>query len=221
MNSIFSYESKFTQMLLQLADLFIMNVLFVLCCIPLFTIGAAQSALYSGIRQMLNKEDDSSCIKAFFKGFASGFGKITLLHTLLLMLIAVLIWITGIAAILSENGFSTWLCGLAVCLVVLFHSMLAPFHSNFDCTPWQLLRNVFFTVMAYPIRALGVAILTWIPFIVLLLDLYIFLQGFPIWALLYYSVAFLFSHSIMKAPFTELREDFLEAHNEASTEEPV
>lgn len=219
MDSIFSYESKFVQMLIQLADMVLMNVLYVICCIPLFTIGAAQAALHSGIRQLMNKEDDSSCFKAFFNGFANGFGKISLVHTLLLILMAVLIWATGIAAIISGNSLPTWICVIAVCLAVLFHSMLAFFHANFDCTPWQLLKNVYFIVLAHPIRSLGVAVLIWLPFIVLLLNLYLFLQGFLLWSFLYYSVAFLFCYSIMKKPFNELKENFLAAQAEKTEAE--
>jgi len=219
MDSIFSYESKLVQMLIQLADLVILNLLYVLCCIPVVTIGAAQAALHSGIRQMMNKESDGSCIKAYFKGLVSGFGKITLLHTLLLIFIAVLIWATGIAAIMSGNSLPTWICVLAVCLAALYYSMLNFFHSNFDCTVWQLLKNVYLMVLAHPIRSLGVAVLIWLPFIVLLVNLYLFLQGFPLWAFLYYSVAFLFCYSIMKKPFNELKEDFLAAHPENTAAE--
>lgn len=219
MDSIFSYESKFMQMLMQLADLVFMNVLYVLCCIPLFTIGAAQAALHSGIRQLMNKENDLSCYKAFFKGFASGFGKITLLHTLLLILIALLIWAAGIAAIMSGNSLPTWICVLAVCLAVLFHSMLIFFHSYFDCTPWQLLKNTYLMLLAHPIRSLAMAVLIWLPFVVLLLNMYLFLQGFPLWAFLYYGVAFLFCYSIMKKPFNELKENFLAAQAETAEAE--
>ena len=211
MDSIFSYESKFVQMLTQLADLVFLNVLYVFCCIPLFTIGAAQAALHSGIQQMLNKEDDRSCFKAFFRGFRSGFGKITLLHTLLLIIIAVLIWATGIAAIISGNTLSTWLCVLAVCVAALYHSMLTFFHSYFDCTPYLLLKNVLLIILAHPLRSLVVAVLVWFPLGVLMLNAYLFLQGFPLWALLYYGVAFLFCHSIMKKPFNEIKERFLSA----------
>lgn len=211
MNSLFSYESKFTQMLLQIADLLILNVLFILCSIPIFTIGAAQAALHSGIRQMLNKEDDTSCVKAFFKGFAGGFGKITLAHILILLVIAVLLWATGIAAIRSGNTLPTWICVIAVSIAVMVHTTLAHFHAHFDCTPWQLIKNSFLMVVAHPLRSFAAAVLTWIPFIVLLLNVYLAMQGFPLWVTLYYGVAFLLCNSIMKKPMAGLREDFLKA----------
>ena len=90
MKNIFSYESKFMQTLLVAADYIILNAVFILCCLPVFTIGAAQAGLYTGIRVLRDKEDDSSCLKAFFRGFKSGFGKITLVWCLFAVVIAIL-----------------------------------------------------------------------------------------------------------------------------------
>lgn len=212
MEHAFSYESKFMQLMLQLADLLILNLLFLLCCIPIVTIGAAQAGLYNGIRQMMNKDDDRSCIKAFFKGFANGFGKITLVHTCFMLIIAMLAYVLYLLLVLQKAGFQSspvWMTILALGICILFSSMLAPFHASFGCTAWQLVRNMYYVVMAYFIRSLVVAILIWLPVGIALMDLYIFMRAFPIWTFLYYSVAFLFIYSLTKKPFGDLKEDFL------------
>ena len=212
MDSIFSYESKLVQMLLKLADMMILNIIYVLFCLPIFTIGAAQAGLHAGIRQLRNQEDDTSCTKAFFRGFASGFGKITLVHTLGMLVVGVLIRFTII--VLQFDGglsFSAWVSIGAISLAILFLSQIPLFHSNFDCKGIQLPRNAFLIVMAHPIRSLGVALLIWAPAILGLLDLYLLLRGLPIWMLLYYSTAFLFCNSITKKPIEGLKEDFRKA----------
>ena len=210
MDSIFSYDSKLVQMLIRLADLMLLNILFIICCIPLVTIGAAQTGLHSAIMQMQNKDKEESVYTAFFKGFANGFGKITFVYTLGLVLILLLIWATGIAISLSGNSFSTWMCVIACTISVILHSMLTPFHANFDCTPRQLMKNVYLMTLAHPLRAIANALLTWIPILVFLLDMYTFLRIIPVWVMLYYSTAFLFCHSVMKKPFNGLKEDFEE-----------
>lgn len=221
MENIFSYDSKITQLLLKLSDLLFMNLLFILLCIPVVTIGAAQSALYAGIRQMMNKEDDRSCIKAFFKGFASGFGKITLVHTVFLVIMALIVYVLY-GVLVYQNGEFTlpaWLCVLVLAVCILFHSMLAPFHACFDCTAWQLARNMYFVVMAYFIRAIAVAVLVWIPLAWFLVDAFSFMQGIPVWGLLYYSVAYLFVYSLMNKPFESLKQEFLDKEKEAALPE--
>lgn len=218
MLEIFRYDSKFMQMMLKLADMILLNLLFILFCIPIVTIGAAQAGLFSGIRQLMNKEDDSSCIKAFFRGFASGFGKITLVHTCFLIVMALLCVNLYAVLVLKYAGFHApvWMCIVALVICVLFHSMLAPFHSCFGCTAWQLVRNMYFVIMAYFIRSVIVAVLVWLPIGVFLLDAYFFMQGFPVWCLLYYSFAYLFVYSIMKKPFEGLKKDFLDAQKKTA-----
>ena len=64
--NIFNYESKFNQMVMVLADMIILNLLYLICCIPIFTIGAAQAGLYTAVRAMRDDEDYvGSCYAAF------------------------------------------------------------------------------------------------------------------------------------------------------------
>ena len=151
-----SYESKFMQALLVIADYILLNLLFVLCCIPVFTIGAAQSALYSGIRVAMDPENDENCMKAFFKGFTNGFFTITLAWGLLTVLLVAVVLLSMTA---YTMGAPVWPLAIAVVIVVLFQSLVAAFHSRFTCTPWQLIRNVWFLTFAHPLRSIGVALI--------------------------------------------------------------
>jgi len=78
MKNIFSYDSKLVTSLSFIADLFILNLLYLVCCLPLFTIGAAQAGLHNAVRILQDPLDGRSTVKAFFRGFKEGFGRITL-----------------------------------------------------------------------------------------------------------------------------------------------
>ena len=111
--NIFSYESKFSQVLMFVADLAILNLVFVLCCIPIFTIGAAQAALYSGIRTLQDPEDGESPVKAFFRAFKIGFGSVTgawFVFSVLEFLMASIIY-----GMLLVPGFPVWTAILGKC----------------------------------------------------------------------------------------------------------
>ena len=209
MGSIFSYESTPMQILMFLGDLMILNFLFIICCIPIFTIGAAQAGLYTGLRVLMDKEDDSSPSGAFFRGFATGFGKVTIawgIATLILVAVA----LAGYVAI--YNGAPLWIVIVGVCICALFQSLVSAFHARFDCTPMQLLRNTWFLVIAHPLRSIGIAILIWLPVIDALSDMYPFMMRTPIWGTLYYSTAFLFANTFLKKPFQTLIDNFNEVH---------
>ncbi len=210
MKGIFSYESKFFQFLVQLANLIFLNFLFLLCCLPVFTIGAAQAGLMNATRIMQDPENDSSWLKAFFRGFSSGFLRITVIWAVCLviigfmlqMLFAVIyfdaIWHNGpmISAILALAAF------------MLFQSMVMAFHSRFDCTALQLIRSAWFMILMHPIKALCMTLLIWGPVILALLDLYLFFQLTPAWMFLYYSAAFQGCAMLMRGPFQDVQNQF-------------
>lgn len=216
--NIFNYDSKFNQTVMILADMIILNILYILFCIPIFTIGAAQAGLFTGIRVLLDKEDDSSVSKAFFRGFRTGFKSITIVNTVYLLIMA------GLVIVLSNSlyymfaggsNLSTILCIIALCIVYILHSITGPFHATFGCTTAQLFRNSFFVTMAYPFRAIPVAVLTVLPLAVFLVWPNIILGGIIALIALYYSAAYLLCFSILKNPFQSLKDDFQAAQRAA------
>ena len=91
MHKIFNYESKVMQAMLNLGCMILMNILYLVCSIPVVTIGAAQAGLYSGLRHMNNEELDTPCIPEFFKGLKSGFKKITLVYAISLIPMVIIV----------------------------------------------------------------------------------------------------------------------------------
>ena len=216
MGNLFSYESKPMQILMFIGDLIILNFLFLICCIPIFTIGAAQSGLYTASKVMLDKEDDSSLVSAFFRGFRSGFGTVTLAWGLMTLLLA-LVFFAGITAIYV--GAPKWLVAIGICICAIFQSLIPLFHARFSCTAKQLLRNAWFLFFAYPLRSIGVTLVVWLPVGVFLFGgMYTFMAMAPVWGALYYSTAHMFGFSFTKKPFEELIKHFNDTHNEDGTE---
>lgn len=213
--NLFSYESKPMQILMQLGDLIILNLLYILCCLPIFTIGAAQAGLYTGIRTMLDPDDDTYCSAAFFKGFKTGFGKITVAWCLLFLveLVMATVAVLCLAYTQSNTSLPFWAAMIALGITALFQSLITLFHARFSCTPWQLIRNAWFLALAHPLRSLLVTALTWLPLILfLLINFTEFMMLTPIWMLIYFAGAYLFSFSVMKKPFKVLIDHYNETH---------
>ncbi len=218
MRSFFSYDSKVMQTLMFVGDLIILNLIYLLCCIPVFTIGAAQAGMYTAAKVMLDKEDDSSLVEAFFKGFRSGFWTVTGAWGIVTLVLAFVAF-TGYTAL--YYGGSVWIVVIGLVFCALFQSLIPLFHSRFSCTVPQLLRNAALLLFAHPLRSIGVFVVLWLPVIVMVLTLYYFMNLAPMWITLYYSTAMLFAFSFMKKPFGVLIQHFNETHPEAAPEEPV
>ena len=211
MNSLFSYDSKLMQILMKVGDLMILNILFILCSLPIVTIGAAQAGLYSAAKVMQDPEDDSSAAKAYLKGFVNGFGSITLAWFILEVVLALLIYASLIAL---YQGSPLWILIVAIATFGHLTCLVPLIHSRFSCKFWQLIRNAFLIALAHPIRTFGVLALTWLPAVMFLTLTYYFIQVAPIWFTLYFSTAHLFAYQFMRKPMEGLIEDFKKQHGE-------
>lgn len=215
--NIFRYESKFNQILITVADVIILNLLYIVCCIPIFTIGAAQAGLFTGIRVLLDKEDDSSVAKAFFKGFASGFKTVTLANIIMLVVVSLATYLVYALVVLRllDNGS---IIPLILSILVLYlafatHCIMGPFHATFGCTVGQLIRNSFFVLIAYPLRSLLFTAMMALPVVLLLTRWDILLGGLIALIALYYSTAYLMGFTLLKKPFKRLKNNFYAAQN--------
>ncbi len=79
----FSYESKFSQLLLKLCYACYLNLLWFVCSIPIFTIGASTTALYY-VSLKIIRDEENHVGSSFFRAFRENFKQATLLWLILL-----------------------------------------------------------------------------------------------------------------------------------------
>lgn len=206
MKNILSYDSKLIIMLEGVANTMLLNILFLICCVPVVTIGAAFTALFSGCRALMN---DEPCFRAFFRGLRSGFKRATLAWLIQGPVLAVLaltahsVWVYMNAGV--KMGVFTLivaLIGLVVALSVTVMTYL--FYSRFECTLRQLLKNGLFMTLGCFIRAVIIGLINWAPVIMFFLLPYMFLQMSIIFVVLWFGVSASLSVWLMKKPFASL-----------------
>lgn len=98
MSKIFDYDGKVFGVLGKAGDLFIMNILFIITCIPIVTIGAAMTALYGVMKKMV-KNEEGYIIGSYFKLFKENFKQSTVM------------WIICLAAMLL-SAVDIYICSL-------------------------------------------------------------------------------------------------------------
>ncbi len=79
----FSYESKFSQLVLMLCQSCLLNVLWFICSIPIVTIGASTTALYYVCLKIVRGEEQY-VIPMFFRSFKENFRQATQLWLIML-----------------------------------------------------------------------------------------------------------------------------------------
>lgn len=217
MKNILSYDSKLIIMLEGVANTMLLNILFLVCCVPVFTIGAAFTALFGGCRALMN---DEACFKAFFRSFRSGFKRATLAWLILLPVLALLaltahsVWVYMNAGVkMGAFTLVVALIGLVIALAVSMMTFL--FYSRFECTLRQLLKNGLFMTLAYFVRAIIIGLMNWAPVLMFFLTPYTFMKLSIIYVVLWFGVAASLSVWLMKKPFAAMEQEVLgEEHPE-------
>ena len=80
----FSYDSKFGQLFLKLAYGCCLNILWLVCCLPIVTIGASTTALYYTSFKIA-KDEGSYITTMFFRSFKQNFKQATIIWLIMLV----------------------------------------------------------------------------------------------------------------------------------------
>ncbi len=204
---LFSPDSKFMRAMSVLGDLMVLNLVFLLCCVPIVTIGAAVTALDT-VCFRLCRGTEGRTLSLFFRSFRQSFRRATPLWLLLLL--------AGGAAALDIGiffGFPGLLRLLTVpfvllLLLALFTAGYAfPLLSQFENGVRGTLKNAFFLSLGYLPRTLAVTALNALPFALLLLRPYLFLYAGFLWVFLYFAAAAYLIAKLLDRVFAPYREE--------------
>lgn len=99
MGKIFDIDSPLIRFLNKMADLMWLNILVMLCSIPVFTGGAALTAAHY-VALKMRRDEEGYITREFFKSFKANFKQSTLIWLLMLLIAAVL----GIDFYLMRNN---------------------------------------------------------------------------------------------------------------------
>lgn len=207
MRNIFFYDSLLMRFLTRLFDIVSLSILYVICSLPIITIGAAQAGLSSGVRAMIDLNNADSPIKVFFKGFASGFTKITVVWVICLIPIGCIIYLI-FGAIAAETQIQLPFLLISAFIAIsamMFQVMAALLHSRFDCKLWDLMKNSLLMVITYPLRTFIMACFVWTPLLFAIIEPYVFLAYSPVFVFFYYGLAFMLCYYLIRKPFKKIQ----------------
>lgn len=175
---IFALFSKFFRFLL-------ITVLWIICSIPLFTLGAATSALNYAAQKIL-QEDDSRLIQKFFGAFKLNFRQGTALTLIYAVLMALLYFDFVVCFQLPEAMVSTMLAfvALVACMMIIFMQYSFALLARYSNTVMQNLKNAFFLSFLKFGRSVLILFFTLLPVAALLFFTEAFLVTLPVWLLI-------------------------------------
>lgn len=184
----------------------ILNILYVLCCIPVVTIGAATAAMYRVAMALAQKQEDISIVGDFFHAFRANFKSAT--KVFLILLIPTLLVILNFAMLLSgslgQSLLSFLICLIPVPPLLFIYTYVFAYVASFEDKPLRTILNAAIISISNLPKTLLMVLLNILPFIVYVFATEIFLRLLFVWLLFAFAlIAYLNSKLILKtfAPY--------------------
>lgn len=149
MGRFLDMDSPVMRFLNRVADLMILNILMIICCIPVITIGAAHTAMHYVLLRMV-RDREGYLIRGFFKSFRENFKQATLIWLLMLLVIVVYI---GDILIFNFSGMRfpkpVVIAVIAVAFLLLMMAVyIFPLQARFENSIKNTLKNAMILAFA-------------------------------------------------------------------------
>jgi len=149
-NSLFSPNNVFFRFMGRISDLMILNFLWIICSIPIITIGASTTALYDTTLKLID-ETEGYLFKNFLKSYKQNFKKATIIWIGVLFIFFIIgvnlaFWIQ----FKSITGYITVSIMLFMLFLFLFTEIyLFPILSKFNKSIKDTVKYAFILSMKY------------------------------------------------------------------------
>ena len=206
MRDFFNIESPFMQLLTRVGDLIIVNALYLVCCVPIVTIGAATAALHK-VGQAIVYDTDNGIFKTFLRAFRENFRQSTALWLMMVVFGAAMVcnymlisgFVAGTAATVLKSALV-----VAIGLVLVMASYMFPLMVRYTNTIRELAVNALILAVVKLPRTLGLMILWAMPVVIAVISMQTFLQTLVFWLTVGFGFVGYMSGVLLKPVFAEL-----------------
>lgn len=170
MSSMFDLDSPLLSGLSKATDLVILNIIFVITCIPIITIGTAVTSMYE-ITLKMAKNEEAYIIKGYFKAFKSNFKKCTIIWFGYIILAFILLvdmyvaahqdgqlWMTMYTIVLGFSVIVWWYFGMAFPLMGKFENTIKKSLIN---AGYLMVRHAFTSFFVMFFNSVLLVLIVW------------------------------------------------------------
>lgn len=191
-SGFFNYDNPVWRFIGKFFDVMILNILWIICSIPIVTIGASTTAVYY-VTLKLVRDEDGATIKSFFKSFKENFKQATIIWLIMLVLGIVLgVDIYVMVMMKAASTFRKVVLSVILALTIVYGCVLLyvfPLQSRFYNSVKRTLFNAFFMSIRHFFQTIGmlamdIGLIAMVVIAVPMLQPLLFLFGFPLIAFL-------------------------------------
>lgn len=207
-------DSPIMLFLADLTDLAVLNLLTVLCSIPVVTIGAASAALYDTIYRM--NKDEGNLYRRYFWAFKENFRQATIVWVILLVggcILSLSLWIY------VENSMHIFIALSVLCLLVWSFIVVwvFPLQAGFSNSIKKTLRNAFLCGIGYLPQTMLMIVINIAPLLIVV--------AIPnaqsvilLYLLVWCALAAHWNLKLLQVPFSKMKMPLAEVHKDGNSD---
>ena len=206
MNKLFNPDNPVFEFLEKVFNLMIANVLFIVCSIPVFTIGASLTALFK-ITQDVVLGNDKGVVKRFFDAFKQNFKQATIAWIVVFLFLCGLglnLFLVSVNSKGMPSQIFKVLIQILMFVVVGLASYIFPLIARYDNTLKQHYRNsIVLFLMKFPKTLLMMLLNTlifWIPYF----SMEVFISTFVFWLVIGFGFVCYIDTELLHSVFAQL-----------------
>lgn len=208
MGQLFHPDSPVIRFLWRAADLIALNLLCLVCCIPIVTIGPSVAAMYSVARKVARGEWPA-IFKTFFKEFKSCFKQAILVFFILLIptVLVVAYLMLSLSGALDGAVIIKYFSWVAVVIISCICTYVYPLMAHFENTLGNTLKNAMLLPLANPFLAAIATALNLLPLLLMLLNFELFVKLSFFWLAVGFSLTAVINTKLLSLIFRKLVPD--------------
>lgn len=204
MNGLFNLDSPIMRFLSKVCDLMILNVMCIICCLPIVTAGASITALYTITMKMVRGEE-SYIFKGFLKALKENFKQSTIIW-LIMAVLGIFVFVDYQAAsLLPENMSNIFrvLIGALIIFYLMILSYIFPYTARFENNIKNIFKNsLLIAILNLPWTILVIALPIALGFLTFLTTTTL-VYGSMLWMLLGFAVVAYIESMIFRRVFAK------------------
>lgn len=168
MSRFFNPDSPVMIFLGKLADMILLSLLWFVCCLPVFTIGPATTALFFAVMRINHPE--GKVFKDFFRSLRQNFWQafVAELVSVILLTLTILEFRVLLRTGFGKSGWSWFLFVVLVIGSVGWSSWVFPILAKFECTWKQLFRTPLMFSILHFFTGIIIVCINLLPFVAII-----------------------------------------------------
>lgn len=171
MKGLFNPDSPLMRFLSRVADMMLLNALWLLCCIPIVTAGAATTAMYH-VTLKLAAGEEEGILKTFWRGLKTNFAPATKVFLLLLLPLLFVIG-DGVLLLLGVFGdgvLNNVLLALPIVVFSMVWTYVFPLVAKFENPAGVTVKNALLLCVANLPKTILMTALNLFPIVWMILE---------------------------------------------------